>query len=67
MATENNTQCKTCTNCGNDIHPLEEFPGCICLDCHAAKFDKMDSRQQYRQMMHTFSGGAINVDRAAAL
>jgi hypothetical protein len=67
MATENNTQCKTCTNCGNDIHPLEEFPGCICLDCHAAKFDKMDSQQQYRQMMHTFSGGAINVDRAAAL
>ena len=23
-----------CTKCGGDIHPLEVFPGNICLNCH---------------------------------
>lgn len=50
---------KTCRQCGADIDPLEEFPGCICLACHAAKFDQMDQAEQYRQMMATFSGGAL--------
>lgn len=50
---------KTCTRCGSEIDPLEEFPGCICLDCHAEKFDRMDQQEQWRQMMSTFSGDDI--------
>lgn len=62
----NTTEHKTCTNCAASIHPLEEFPGCICLDCHAAKFDQMNPEQQYQQMIDAFSGGAINFTKGSA-
>jgi len=50
---------KTCRACGAVIEPLTEFPGCICLDCHAAKWDSMDKREQWDQMMSAFGGGAL--------
>lgn len=54
--TQNNINC---TKCNADIDPLEVFPGQICLDCHAAKWDQMDARQhreQWDSMMSTFGG-----------
>ena len=30
----------TCTNCKKQTHPLEVFPGQICLDCHEVKMAK---------------------------
>ncbi len=29
----------TCKSCGTEIHWLAVFPGKICLECHARKFD----------------------------
>jgi len=55
-----NTEQKTCKSCNADIHPLEEFPGCICLNCHAAKWDSSNKQEQWNQMMATFSGAGIN-------
>jgi hypothetical protein len=26
---------KTCTTCGHEVHPLDVFPGGICLDCYS--------------------------------
>lgn len=31
---------KNCATCANEITPLEEFPGGICVDCYAIEFDK---------------------------
>ncbi len=28
-----------CTKCQTTINPLEEFPGRVCLECHAIAFD----------------------------
>jgi hypothetical protein len=50
---------KTCTTCKADVHPLEEFPGGICLDCHAKKVSGQDAEQAYRDIMHGFGEGGI--------
>jgi hypothetical protein len=30
-----------CKKCGKEIDPLSVFPGGICLECHAAVWDKV--------------------------
>lgn len=47
----------TCTKCGSDIPPLEVFPGTICLDCHAAKWDAQTDEEklaEFDAMVATF-------------
>lgn len=44
----------TCTACGAEVHPLELFPGNICLECHAVKHENDTSEELYRDIMRGF-------------
>jgi len=37
-----------CRKCSKNIDPLEVFPGKICLDCHAKKFEDQVRRNGNR-------------------
>lgn len=50
---------KSCTNCKADVHPLEEFPGGICLTCHADKVSGRSAEEDYRNIMNGFGGGGL--------
>ena len=53
---ELSNEMKTCRQCGATFHWLEEFPGCICLACHAKKYENATAEELYGQIMDGFGG-----------
>lgn len=46
-----------CTGCAKEIEKIEEFPGGICVECHAEKWEA--SEQGFESMIAAFSGQGI--------
>lgn len=45
-----------CARCGIDIHPLDVFPGSVCIDCHAAAHVNDTPDELRRQIFDGFGG-----------
>jgi hypothetical protein len=48
-----------CKRCGASIHWLDEFPGGICIDCHAKAVDAMTLQQLEKQIDTAFNNAGI--------
>lgn len=46
----------TCTKCGKDFHWLEEFPGCVCLQCWEAANINTTLAEFHATITNTFGG-----------
>ena len=45
-----------CNSCGVDVHPLDLFPGNICLPCHAVKHENDTPAEMLRDILNGFGG-----------
>jgi hypothetical protein len=48
-----------CKRCSASIHWLDEFPGGICINCHAKAVDAMTPQQLKRQITAAFNDAEI--------
>lgn len=46
----------TCTECKASIHPLEVFPGPLCLKCYAKQTEEVTIQEHYETIMRVFGG-----------
>jgi len=46
----------TCQACGVEVHPLDLFPGNICLPCHAVKHENDTPAELMRDILDAFGG-----------
>lgn len=45
-----------CKRCGAEVHPLEVFPGTVCLECHARAHENDTPVELYRDIVRGFGG-----------
>ena len=46
----------TCKRCGAEVHPLEVFPGGVCLECHARAHENDTPAELMRDIVRGFGG-----------
>jgi hypothetical protein len=46
----------TCKRCGAEVHPLEVFPGTVCLECHARAHENDTPAELMRDIVRGFGG-----------
>lgn len=46
----------TCSRCAAEVHPLDLFPGGICLECHAADHANDTPADLMRDIVRGFGG-----------
>ena len=49
----------TCRSCAAAVHPLDVFPGQVCLACHARATENDTPEELLRQIVGGFGAGSI--------
>lgn len=48
-----------CAGCGQEVHPLDEFPGRLCLGCYERKTEGKTPQELFAEVMEGFGGGKV--------